>query len=100
MRNNIVHAGAHELRYEIREIVAVGNKLCDMGLDVCWENIGDPVHKGEKIPSWIKDVVKKAVDEDSSFAYCPTKGLDETREFLAELCNKRRGIQITKEDIV
>jgi aspartate/methionine/tyrosine aminotransferase len=100
MRNNIVHAGAHELRYEIREIVAVGNKLCDMGLDVCWENIGDPVHKGEKIPTWIKDVVKKAVDEDSSFAYCPTKGLDETREFLADLCNKRGGIQITKEDIV
>ena len=100
MRNNIVHAGAHELRYEIREIVEVGNKLCKMGLDICWENIGDPVHKGEKIQSWIKDAIKKAVDEDSSFEYCPTKGLDETREFLAGLCNKRRGIQITKEDIV
>ena len=100
MRNNIVHAGAHELRYEIREIVEVGNKLCEMGLDICWENIGDPVHKGEKIPSWIKEAIKKAVDEDSSFEYCPTKGLDETREFLADLCNKRRGIQITKEDIV
>jgi aspartate/methionine/tyrosine aminotransferase len=100
MRNNIVHAGAHELRYEIREIVEVGNKLCEMGLDICWENIGDPVHKGEKIQSWIKDAIKKAVDEDSSFEYCPTKGLDETREFLAGLCNKRRGIQITKEDIV
>ncbi len=100
MRNNIVHAGAHELRDEIREIVEVGNKLCEMGLDICWENIGDPVHKGEKIPSWIKDAIKKAVDEDSSFEYCPTKGLDETREFLADLCNKRRGIQITKEDIV
>ena len=100
MRNNIVHAGAHELRYEIREIVEVGNKLCEMGLDICWENIGDPVHKGEKIQSWIKDAIKKAVDEDSSFEYCPTKGLDETREFLADLCNKRRGIQITKEDIV
>ncbi|MGR3311374.1 MAG: pyridoxal phosphate-dependent aminotransferase [Candidatus Brocadiales bacterium] len=100
MRNNIVHAGAHELRYEIREIVEVGNKLCEMGLDICWENIGDPVHKGEKIQSWIKDAIKKAVDEDSSFEYCPTKGLDETREFLAGLCNKRRGIQITKEDVV
>jgi alanine-synthesizing transaminase len=100
MRNNIVHAGAHELRYEIREIVEVGNKFCEMGLDICWENIGDPVHKGEKIPSWIKDVIKKAVGEDSSFAYCPTKGLDETREFIADLCNKRRGTQISKEDIV
>ena len=88
MRNNIVHAGAHELRYEIREIVTVGNRLHDMGLVVCWENIGDPIHKGEKIPSWIKEVIKEAVDTDSSFAYCPTKGLEETRDFLAGICNK------------
>ena len=59
MRNNIVHIGAHELRYEIREIVTVGNRLHDMGLVVCWENIGDPIHKGEKIPSWIKEVIKE-----------------------------------------
>ena len=100
MRNNIVHVGAHELRYEIREIVAVGKKLQDMGLDICWENIGDPIHKGEKIPSWIKDVIKGAIDTDSSFAYCPTKGLEETRGFLADICNKREKAQITKEDIV
>jgi aspartate/methionine/tyrosine aminotransferase len=100
MRNNIVHVGAHELRYEIREIVTVGNRLQDMGLNVCWENIGDPIHKGEKIPLWIKDVIKEAVDTDSSFAYCPTKGLEETREFLANICNRREKAQITKEDIV
>ena len=100
MRNNIVHAGAHELQYEIREIVAVGNCLKDMGLDVCWENIGDPVLKGEKIPSWIKDVIKEAVDNDSSFAYSPTKGLAETRAFLAEICNSRKKVQITEEDII
>lgn len=100
MRNNIVHEGAHELRYEIREIVTVGDKLQDMGLEVCWENIGDPVHKGEKIPLWIKETIKKAVDEDSSFAYCPTKGLEETREFLADLCNRRKKTLITKEDIL
>ena len=100
MRNNIVHKGAQELRYEIREIVTIGNKLCDMGLDICWENIGDPVHKGEIIPPWIKEIIKKALDEDSTFEYCPTKGLEETREFLAELCNRRQETQITKEDII
>lgn len=100
MRNNIVHEGAHELQYEIREIVTVGNSLKDMGLDVCWENIGDPVLKGEKIPSWIKGVIKDAVDIDSSFAYSPTKGLDETRAFLAAICNKRKKVQITEEDII
>ncbi len=89
MRNNIVHVGAHELRYEIREIVTVGNKLQDMGLDICWENIGDPIHKGEKVQPWIKEVIKGAIDTDSSFAYCSTKGLEETRDFLADICNKR-----------
>ncbi|MDR4505537.1 MAG: pyridoxal phosphate-dependent aminotransferase [Candidatus Scalindua sp.] len=102
MRNNIVHAGSHELRYEIREIVTVGNTLRNMGLEICWENIGDPVQKGEKIPSWIKDTIKKAIDEDSSFAYSSTKGLEKTREYLANLCNKRKreGVQVTKEDIL
>jgi alanine-synthesizing transaminase len=100
MRNNIVHVGAHELRYEIREIVTVGNKLKAMGVDVCWENIGDPIHKGEKVQPWIKEVIKGAIDTDSSFAYCPTKGLDETRGFLADICNRRGKAQITKEDIV
>ncbi|MCP5004035.1 MAG: pyridoxal phosphate-dependent aminotransferase [Planctomycetes bacterium] len=102
MRNNIIHAGSHELRYEIREIVTVGNALRNMGMDICWENIGDPVQKGEKIPSWIKNTIKKVIDDDSSFAYSPTKGLDKTRECLADLCNKReRGaVRITKEDIV
>ena len=100
MRNNIVHAGAHELQYEIREIVEVGNSLKNLGLDICWENIGDPVFKGENIPPWIKSVIKGAVDTDSSFAYSPTKGLVETRAFLAEFCNKRKKVQITEEDII
>lgn len=100
MRNNIVHAGAHELQYEIREIVTVGNRLKDMGLDICWENIGDPILKGEKIPIWIKEVIKGAIDRDSSFAYSPTKGLEETRSFLANICNNRKQIQITEENII
>ncbi len=100
MRNNIVHVGAHELRYEIREIVAVGNKLQDMGLDMCWENIGDPIRKGEKVQPWIKEVIKETIEIDSSFAYCPTKGLETTRDFLADICNRREKVQITKEDIV
>ncbi len=101
MRNNIVPIGSQELRYEIREIVIVGNTLRKMGLDICWENIGDPIQKGERIPSWIKDTIKKVIDEDASFAYSPTKGLEKTREYLANICNKRNcgGIQITKEDI-
>jgi len=50
MRNNIVSLGADELKYEIREIVSVAKEFGRLGLDVTWENIGDPVQKGEKLP--------------------------------------------------
>ena len=48
MRTNIVHAGADELSYEIREIVEVARKIEKLGMPIVWENIGDPVAKGEQ----------------------------------------------------
>jgi len=100
MRNNIVAAGAEEIRYEIREIVEVAKQFEKLGIKVSWENIGDPVSKGEKIPDWIKKIVQEAAGKDMTYAYSPTKGLDETREFLANLTNKRGGAKITKDDII
>jgi len=100
MRTNIVHSGAGELTYEIREIVVVAEKLERLGVKIFWENIGDPIAKGEKIPSWIKDIIKTEVENDKSFAYCPTKGLLATREFLADKCNAERQAKITPEDII
>lgn len=100
MRNNIVHSGAGELTYEIREIVNVAEKFEKLGIKIFWENIGDPVAKGEKIPGWMKEIVKKAVDDDKNFAYCPTKGLLKTREFLAEKQNSNGNVKITADDII
>lgn len=101
MRNNIVHPGADELTYEIRNIVAVGEKLKTMGVPVYWENIGDPVAKGRKMPQWIKDIVSDLVaNDDSSWGYSPTKGVLETREFLATARNAEGGAQITPDDIL
>ena len=57
MRTDIVHIGAGELTYEIRNIVSVGEKLQELGISTYWENIGDPVAKGEKIPAWIDGLV-------------------------------------------
>jgi len=40
MRNNIVHFGADEQHYEIREIVEVANKIFDFNkIETIWENI-------------------------------------------------------------
>ncbi len=100
MRTNIVHIGADELTYEIREIIEIAEKIEKFGVPIIWENIGDPVAKEEKIPKWIKGIVKKEVDNDNSFGYCPTKGVESTREFLANLRNQYPGAKITKEDII
>ena len=51
MRRNIVHEGAENLKYEIREIVSVATQLQDMGVQITWENIGDPIEKGEAPPT-------------------------------------------------
>ncbi len=87
MRTGIVHIGAEELNYEIRNIVRVADKLQELGVPVYLENIGDPVAKGEKIPDWMKKIVSRLVMEDDSYGYCPTQGLLETREFLVAMNN-------------
>lgn len=99
MRFDIAKSGSG-LAYEIRNIVGVAKKLEEHGINVVWENIGDPVEKGEKIPEWMKEVLKDIISKDISFAYSPTKGVEETREFLAERVNKRGRYQLDKENIV
>lgn len=99
MRRNIVHVGSGHLTYEIREIVAVAHDLRNLGMEITWENIGDPIQKGETVPQWIKDVIVEMVTDDKSYAYCPTQGIPETRQFLAEQVNLRGGYQITADDI-
>jgi aspartate/methionine/tyrosine aminotransferase len=100
MRKDIVHPGADKLRYEIREIVEVAKRVQKAGIPIVWENIGDPVFKGEVPPAWMKKIVANAVKEDQMFAYSPTKGLDETREYIARERNKEGGIRITPDDIL
>jgi len=101
MRANIVHDGADKLSYEIREIVEVAKKIEDLGIEISWENIGDPVAKGEKVPKWIKDIIIEIIEkDDSSFGYSPTRGLLKTREYIAHERNIEGGAQISHNDIL
>jgi len=100
MRTDIVHIGAGELTYEIRNIVNVGQKLQEHGIETHWENIGDPVAKGEAIPLWMKEIVAEIAMQDASYGYCPTRGMLATREFVAEQTNRRGGVQIGVDDIL
>ena len=100
MRNEIVAPGAGELTYEIRNIVTVAEKLQRFGVKINWENIGDPIVKGEIIPAWMKEIVAAEAMHDDSYAYCPTRGVLETRQFVCDITNSRGGAQITPDDII
>lgn len=100
MRREIIHEGASELTYEIREIVQVGQVYESMGIKVRWENIGDPIQKGEPVAPWIKEIVAKKSLEDRSYGYTHSQGDLDTREYVSELVNSRGGAKVSSEDIV
>ncbi|HEY5747242.1 MAG TPA: pyridoxal phosphate-dependent aminotransferase [Chryseolinea sp.] len=99
MRQKLLSEGAKELSYEIREIVKKADVLKKLGVTISWENIGDPIQKHHKLPQWIKDVISDLMKQDDTYSYCPSKGMLETREFLARQTNAMNGVQITAEDI-
>jgi alanine-synthesizing transaminase len=99
MRQRLLSEGAKELSYEIREIVKKADQLKKLGLTISWENIGDPIQKHHKLPQWIKDIISDLMKQDDTYSYCPSKGMLETREFLATQTNAMGGVQITAEDI-
>ncbi len=98
----IVLEGYRNLHYEIREIVDFGHALQRMGRPITWENIGDPVAAGEKVEPWIKEIVADLVaNDEKSFAYCPSRGVLATREFLAAKANERPGgTKVGPDDIL
>jgi aspartate/methionine/tyrosine aminotransferase len=99
VRQKLLSEGAKELNYEIREIVKKAEQLKALGLPIYWENIGDPIQKHPQLPDWIKDLVAHLVLDNEVYSYCPSKGVLETRQFLAAQTNALNGVQISAEDI-
>src|SRR4051812_29469134 len=100
MRRNIVHPGAGELHYEIRDVVQFANQIARTGVKIIWENIGDPVAKGEEVPEWIRQIVAAEVlRNSSSYGYSPTKGLQAAREFISADRSKQ-GTDLPPENIL
>lgn len=100
MRTNIIHEGADELSYEIRGIVAFAEKLGTLGIPIVWENIGDPIAKGEHIAPWIKDIIAEHTKTDACFGYTPTKGVLATRHYIAQSRKKESGVTLSPDDIL
>ncbi len=100
MRKKLLQTGADELSYEIRGIVKKAEQLRRFGQNIMWENIGDPVQKGARLPQWIKDTISELAQQDATYSYCHSKGVLETRQFLAAKNNVLGGVQISEDDIL
>ncbi len=99
MRQPLLSEGAKELSYEIREIVKKAEMVKAAGQTIYWENIGDPIQKNHVLPEWIREIIAELARQNDSYSYCPSKGILETRKFLAGQTNQRGGAQITADDI-
>jgi alanine-synthesizing transaminase len=100
MRQLLLRPGAEELNYEIRGIVKKARQIEALGYSMTWENIGDPIQKHNHVPDWMKGIVADLLKEDKTYGYADSKGVLETRKFLANLNNQKGGTQITAEDIL
>jgi alanine-synthesizing transaminase len=100
MRGNLVSPSSAHLSYAIRDIVKFGEQVRRHGVEITWENIGDPIAKGEKVAPWIREIVHEVVENVESWGYCPTEGFLEVREALAAHINARGGATATPDDII
>ncbi|MFC3417219.1 pyridoxal phosphate-dependent aminotransferase [Algoriphagus hitonicola] len=100
MRQLLLRPGAEELSYEIRGIVKKARQIEAIGYSITWENIGDPIQKSNQVPDWMKEIIADLLKEDKTYGYADSKGVLETRQFLADLNNDKIGSQITAEDIL
>jgi alanine-synthesizing transaminase len=100
MRQKLLSEGSKELSYEIRDIVKKADLISKAGQPIYWENIGDPIQKNCEVPQWMKEIISGLALKNKTYSYCHSKGILETRQFLAELNNTKGGAKITAEDIL
>ncbi|MCE2779651.1 MAG: pyridoxal phosphate-dependent aminotransferase [Algoriphagus sp.] len=100
MRQLLLRPGAEELNYEIRGIVKKARQIEALGYSMTWENIGDPIQKSNRLPDWMKGIVADLLQEDKTYGYADSKGVLDTRKFLAKLNNEKGGAQLTAEDLL
>ncbi len=92
MRTNFSNPKVSFLRYEIREIVDVVQRLkeIDPGFKVIGENIGDPIVKGWRVPAFVKQLIVEEIQRegDAVFGYSHSRGNPEVRKWVARLSQK------------
>lgn len=86
MRKNLYNPVAEFMRYGIREIVDLAQKIQELepGLRVIGENIGDPVAKGWNPPPFLRQMLAEMNNSDDRgiFAYSHSRGRIQAREWI------------------
>lgn len=92
MRQKISDERPNLMRYEIREIVDIVQKLQELDKDfkVTNENIGDPVAKGWPVPPFLKDLLIEAIkrEGDAVFGYSHSRGWPPARKWVVKYAKK------------
>ncbi len=92
MRTKLVNPKTHLLRYGIREIVDVAQKLkeFDPSMTLVMENIGDPIMKSWLVPNFLKEAIVNEVNKpgDAVFGYAHSRGLPETRKWVVDYAKR------------
>ncbi len=92
MRTQLFNPQVSLMKYGIREIVDVAQKLKELDPDFKFvgENIGDPVPKGWPVPQFLKDLIVEETNKqgDAVFGYSHSRGLPETRKWITDYSKK------------
>ncbi|MBI5415064.1 pyridoxal phosphate-dependent aminotransferase [Candidatus Peregrinibacteria bacterium] len=92
MRNSLSNPKVHLLKYGIREIVDVAQKLAEMDphFQFISENIGDPIAKSWTVPPFLKEIIVKEVQKpgDKVFGYSHSRGLPEARKWVVDYAKR------------
>lgn len=92
MRTKLANPKTQLLRYSIREIVDVTQKIkeLDPTITLVMENVGDPIMKGWTVPSFLKEVITQEIQKpgDAVFGYSHSRGLPETRKWVVDYAKR------------
>jgi alanine-synthesizing transaminase len=92
MRKSVTNPNVPLMKYEIREVVDVVQKLkeVDPSFEFIGENIGDPIVKGWRVPAFLKQIITEEVQRegDAVFGYAHSRGNPAVRKWVAEYSRK------------
>lgn len=92
MRAKLANPNISLLRYGIREIVDVAQKLGELDSEFHFisENIGDPIAKSWPVPPFLKQIIVEEIQKpgDKVFGYSHSRGLVEARKWVVEYAKR------------